>query len=114
MNTFTLRRRMFLAPASTGVTSYIFAEVESSHGGRYKYGHYMLSLADCHRCIDLEFSLATAHLRRRSLAKISLLIDVLIEFRERLAAEAKLIASSDQKGDETGQTTKRPSTKKRK
>jgi hypothetical protein len=104
MNTFTLRRRVFLAPAATGATSYIFAEVESSHGGKYRYGHYMLSLADCHRCVDLEFSLATARARHRSLAKISLLIDVLTQFRERLQTEAQLIASYNPKDDDASQT----------
>lgn len=112
MNNFTLRRRTFLAPASTGVTSYIFAEVESSGGGKYKYGRYLFSLADCHRCIDLEFSLATAHARRRSLAKVSLLIDVLTEFRERLATEAQLIASYVHK-DEDAIQTKSASKKRR-
>ena len=105
-----------MAPASTGVTSYIFAEVESSHGGEYRYGHYMLTVSDCHRCIELEFMLGNARSRRRSLAKIDLLIKVLKEFRERLAVEAELIASYDLKEKETevSQATKRAVTRKRK
>ena len=33
---FTFRKRSFLNPASTGYTSYILAEVESSQDGAYK------------------------------------------------------------------------------
>jgi hypothetical protein len=33
---YTLRKRLFLNPASTGYTSFILAEVESSDGGAYK------------------------------------------------------------------------------
>jgi hypothetical protein len=95
MNIFSFRRRVFLASVSTGLTSYVFAEVESSNGGEYRYGHYMLSLADCRRRIELEFSLATSRARRESLAKLDLLIEVLSSFREALATEAQLIAGYD-------------------
>ncbi len=98
MSTFTLRRRVFLASASTGVTSYVFAEVESSKGGKYKFGHYMLSIADCGRQIQIEFSLATVRARRQSLAKIDLLLKVLNEFRVALQKEGQLIADSDRAG----------------
>jgi hypothetical protein len=92
MNSFSFRRRVFLASVSSGLTSYVLAEVESSNGGEYRYGHYMLSLADCRRRIELEFSLGTARSRRQSLAKVDLLIDVLSGFREALITEAQLIA----------------------
>jgi hypothetical protein len=95
MSRFSYRRRTFLAPASTGFTSYVLAEVESSDGGEYKCGHYMLTLADCRRRIELEFCLSTAPGRRRSLAKIDLLLEVLSRFRDALAAEARLIAERD-------------------
>ena len=106
MNNFSFRRRVFLASASTGLTSYVFAEVESSNGGEYRHGHYMLSLADCRRRIELEFSLGTARARRASLAKLDLLIDVLTAFRTALTAEAQLIAGYNRQG-ERGRPKKR-------
>jgi hypothetical protein len=93
---FSYRRRTFLAPTSTGFTSYVLAEVESSDGGEYRCGHYMLTLADCRRRIDLEFVLSTALKRRQSLAKIDLLLEVLTKFRAALAAEAQMIAEREQ------------------
>jgi hypothetical protein len=98
MSSFTFRRRVFLASVSTGFTSYVFAEVESSHGGEYRYGHYMLSLADCRRRIEIEFSLGTARARRQSLAKLDLLIEVLNGFRDALTKEAQLIAGYEKRG----------------
>jgi hypothetical protein len=78
------RKRTFLNPTSTGHTSYILAEAESSNDGEYKWGHYMLTIADCRRRIQLEFFLGTKQARRISLAKINLLIDVLTRFRDAL------------------------------
>ena len=98
MNTFSLRKRLFLSPASTGSTAYILAEVESSHGGEYKWGHYMLSLADCRQRVDLEFFMSSSRARRRSLAKIDLLIEQLNIFRTALLTEAKLIAEHERRG----------------
>ena len=92
MTAFTYRKRIFLSSVSTGFTSYIFAEIESSHGGEYKFGHYMLSIADCRRRIELEFFLGTARERQRSLAKVDLLLEVLTKFRLALRREAQLIA----------------------
>src|ERR1041385_5421984 len=85
------RKRMFLASVSTGHTSYILAEVESSHGGEYKWGHYMLTIADCRRRIQLEFCLGTVRARRESLRKLDPLLKVLGSFRTRLLAEANAI-----------------------
>lgn len=85
------RRRVFLASISTGHTSYILAEAESSRGGEYKWGHYMLTMADCRRRIQLEFFLGTIRARRESLRKIDLLIKQLEQFRTALRAEANLI-----------------------
>lgn len=81
-------------PASTGVPSYVIAEVESSHGGEYNCGHYMITLADCRRQIALEFPLATARSRRQSLAKIDLLLEVFVAFGTALQKEAQLIADN--------------------
>jgi hypothetical protein len=102
-NAFTLRKRLFLNPVSTGYTSYVLAETESSQGGAYKWGHYMLTLADCRRCIQLEFFLGTKDARRNALKKINLLIDVLTQFRDALQKEIALI----EKGESRGQTSKK-------
>lgn len=91
MNKFLLRKRMFLASASSGTTSYVLAEVESSRGGEYKWGHYMLTIADCRRRVQLEFFLGTVRARRESLRKLDLLLKVLGSFRTALLAEAQAI-----------------------
>jgi hypothetical protein len=88
---FKHRKRIFLAPASTGLTSYILAEVESTHNGEYKWGTNMLTIADCRRRIQLEFLLGTPKARRQSLAKINLLITTLVRFGHALKTEAELI-----------------------
>jgi len=85
------RKRVFLASISTGHTSYILSEAESSRGGEYKWGHYMLTMADCRRRIQLEFFLGTIRARRESLRKIDLLIKHLEQFRTALRREAGLI-----------------------
>jgi hypothetical protein len=84
---FAFRKRSFLNPTSTGYTSFILAEVESSDGGAYKWGNYLLTLADCKRVIQLEFFLGTKQARRIALRKINLLIDVLTRFRDALVKE---------------------------
>ena len=90
MSTF-YRKRVFLSPISTGYTSYILTEVESSRGGENKWGHCMITMADCRRRIQLEFFLGTIRARRESLRKIDLLIKQLEQFRTALRAEANLI-----------------------
>jgi hypothetical protein len=96
-NTFTLRKRLFLNPVSTGQTSYVLAEVESSQDGGYKWGHYMLTLADCRRRVQLEFFLGTKDARRLALKKINLLIDVLTRFRDALQKEIDLIEQRERR-----------------
>jgi hypothetical protein len=91
MNNSFFRKRGFLASISTGHTSYVLAEVESSRGGEYKWGHYMLTIADCRRRIQLEFFLGTVRARRESLRKVDLLIKVLGSFRSALLKEAQAI-----------------------
>ena len=98
MNKFLLRKRMFLTSASTGQTSYILAEVESSRGGEYKWGHYMLTIADCRRRIQLEFFLGTVRARRESLRKLDLLLKVLGSFRNALISEAQAITEYERAG----------------
>ena len=90
-NVFAFRKRLFLNPISTGLASYILAEVESSNGGDYKHGNYLLTLADCKRIIQLEFFLGTKQARRMALRKINLLINVLTCFRDALQKEIALI-----------------------
>jgi hypothetical protein len=85
------RKRVFLASVSTGHTSYILAEAESSRGGEERFGHYMLTIADCRRRIQLEFFLGTMRARRESLKKLDLLLSVLNSFRRALLAEAHAI-----------------------
>ena len=91
MKNVFFRKRTFLCPVSTGHTSYILVEAESARGGEYKWGHYMLTLADCRRRVQLEFFLGTKVARRLSLKKINLLIDVLTQFRDALIKESALI-----------------------
>jgi hypothetical protein len=93
---FSFRKRSFLSPASTGQTSYVLAEAESSRNGEYKWGTYMLTIADCRRRVLLEFFLGTKQARRISLKKIDLLIDVLTRFREALIKEKELIEKFEQ------------------
>lgn len=91
MNTQFYRKRTFLASVSTGHTSYILTEVESSRGGEYKWGTCMVTIADCRRRIQLEFFLGTVRARRESLRKLDLLLKALSSFRKALLAEAQLI-----------------------
>jgi len=91
MNNLFYRRRVFLASVSTGHTSFILAEAESSRGGEYKWGHYMLTIADCSRRVQLEFFLGTVRARRESLRKLDLLLKVLGSFRNALLKEAQAI-----------------------
>lgn len=108
MNRYTYRKRTFLAPISTGFTSYVLAEVESSEGGDYKCGNYILTLADCRRRIDLEFCLARALDRRQSLAKIDLLLEVVNKFRSALMIEAQLITEREQATRSEGAKKRKP------
>ena len=102
---YTLRKRLFLNPTSTGYTSFILAEVESSDDGAYKFGNYLLTLADCKRIIQYEFFLGTKQARRIAVRKINLLIDVLTQFRDALQKEIALI----EKGESSGQSPKKDS-----
>ena len=80
------------------------AEVESSRGGEYKWGHCMLTIADCRRRIQLEFFLGTVRGRRESLRKLDLLLNVLGSFRSALIAEAQLITEYERAGKRTRTT----------
>ena len=106
MNKFLLRKRVFLSSVSTGTTSFILAEVESSRGGEYKWGHYMLTIADCRRRIQLEFFLGTVRARRESLRKLDLLLKVLASFRSALIAEAQAITEYERSGKQKSKPQK--------
>lgn len=88
---FAFRKRSFLNPVSTGHTSYILAEAESSHNGEYKWGTNMLTIADCRRRVQLEFFLGSKRERRLALKKIDLIITILTSFRDALIKEIALI-----------------------
>jgi hypothetical protein len=106
MNNRFYRKRTFLASISTGHASYILTEVESSRGGEYKWGHYMVTIADCRRRIQLEFFLGTMRARRESLRKLDLLLNVLNSFRKALLAEAQLITEYERAAKPTKPTRK--------
>src|SRR6185503_2378863 len=93
----SLSQRVFLASISTGQTSYILTEVESSRGGEYKWGHCTLTMIACRHRIQLEFFLGTLRARRESLRKIDLLIKQLEQFRTVLRTEAGLIEQYEAK-----------------
>lgn len=84
-------RRTFLNPISTGQTSFIDAVVEHSFNGSDSLINCLITIADCRRVIQLEFLQANKQHRRRSLAKINLLIDTLTRFRDAMKREADLI-----------------------
>ena len=95
-------RRAFLNPASTHLTSYIQAHVQTGPEGPDQWGDNMVIIADCKRVVQLEFFLGSRRHRRISLAKIDLLINVLMQFRSALAKEISLI-----EGDKSALATKR-------
>lgn len=88
---FTFRKRSFFNPASADQDSYIHAVVSDSNKGGDKWASNMVTIADCHRRVQLEFFLGTKQARRLSIAKINLLIETLMRFRDALKREADLI-----------------------
>ena len=59
----------------------------------------MLVLADCHRRIELDFSLSSAYTRKQSLAKADQLFEVIKAFHAGLHAEATMIEKKAQQGN---------------
>lgn len=88
---YAFSKRAFLNPASTQLTSYIQAHVQTGRDGPDKWGDNMVIIADCRRVVQFEFFLGSKRDRRLSLAKINLLIKVLMQFRRALAREIRLI-----------------------
>ena len=93
MPRFSYQKRAFLNPLSTSSTSYVLAEVQSTFQGEEPWTTNLLIVADCHKQIQLEFSLGNKMHRRRSLAKINLLIKILTAFRDALVREAQMLDS---------------------
>jgi len=101
---YAFSKRAFLNPASTHLTSYIQAYVQTGQDGPDQWGDNMVLIADCKRVVQLEFFLGTKRYRRISLAKIDLLIDVLTQFRAALAKEIRSIeAAKGHKRNKTGE-----------
>jgi hypothetical protein len=88
---YAFSKRVFLNPASTHLTSYIHAHVQTGPDGPDKWGDNRVIIADCNRVVQLEFFLGSKRERRLSLAKIDLLIKLLTQFRAALAKEISLI-----------------------
>ena len=88
---FAFSKRAFLNPASTHLTSYIHAHIQTGDDGPDKWGDNRVIIGDCNRIVQLEFFLGTKRERRISLAKIDLLIKILTQFRAALAKEIRLI-----------------------
>lgn len=91
---YAFSKRAFLSPASTHLTSYIHAHVQTGPEGPDKWGDNRVLIADCKRVVELEFFLGSKRYRRISLAKIDLLIKVLTEFRTALAKEITAIEAT--------------------
>jgi hypothetical protein len=98
---YAFSKRAFLNPASTHLTSYIQAHVQTGD----KWGDNMVIIADCKRVVQLDFLLGSKRDRRQSLAKIDLLIKILTQFRSALAkeiqsieGEKRLLATKSTKG----------------
>jgi hypothetical protein len=94
---FRYYKRTFLTHAASNTSSYIIAEVEASEAGTYRLGTNILIIADCHKQIELEFSLASTRARRRSLAQAELLAELINAFRDNLREEAAQIERAGKK-----------------
>src|SRR5262245_25142433 len=88
---YAFAKRAFLNPASTHLTSYIHAHVQTGD----KWADNTVLIADCKRVVQLEFFLGTKRHRRLSLAKIDLLIKILTQFRAALAKEIQSIEATN-------------------
>lgn len=96
---YAFSKRVFLNPASTQLTSYIQAHVQTGYGGPDQWGDNTVIIADCKRVVQLEFFLGSKRHRRMSLAKINLLIKVLMQFRRALIKEIRLIEKPQMNAD---------------
>jgi hypothetical protein len=67
------------------------ANVADTENGKVNHHGNMLIIADCHKVIEFEFYLGSSEHRRRSLAKINLMIKFLTQFRDALVKESELI-----------------------
>jgi hypothetical protein len=88
-------RREFLNDADLVHTSWILAHVESSFNGKYGTGENIVYIADCYRRIRLEFFLGRPEARAQSIRKLTVLLDVLVQFKKALLKEMRLIEKAE-------------------
>lgn len=87
-------KRVFLNPIKDGAPSFIQTVADDSDEGTYLLGNYLLIIADCEHRIMLKFHVGNRKARKKSLAKIDRLAQVVNEFRDTLAKEIALIEKS--------------------
>ncbi|HEY6803756.1 MAG TPA: hypothetical protein VI306_09275 [Pyrinomonadaceae bacterium] len=91
MNRCSYLKRKFLAHAASNSSAYIIAEVESSEAGTYALGTNLLTIADCHKQLELEFPLSNDEARQESLTRVEYLAKLINDFRDSLYRQATLI-----------------------
>ena len=84
-------KRVFLNPIKEGAPSFIQAVADDSDEGTYLLGNYLLIIADCDRRIMLKFYVASPKARKKAIAKIDKLVQVVNDFREALIRKIELI-----------------------
>ena len=90
-------RREFLNDKDLVHTSWILAHVESSFNGEYGTGENIVYIGDCYRRIRLEFFLGRPEARAQSIRKLTVLLDVLVQFKKALLKEVRLIEKTEAK-----------------
>ena len=89
------RKRVFLNPISEGAPAFIQAVADSSDGGTYKLGNYLLIIADCNRRITLEFALSSKRARKQARAKVERFAAVVNGFRKQMIKELESIDNAE-------------------
>lgn len=90
---YRVNERRWLNPDSNAWLGYILTQVEDTSRGRVpnRYPHTLFKMADCHRTIELDFSMWRDKDRLKSIEKARLIRDALIEFTAALEAENDVI-----------------------
>ncbi len=86
-----LLKRHFLNSLPMGHDSYVSVAFDSCENGAYPWGTNMVTIADRHRVINLEFFMGTPAAREASLRKIDGLIDTLTAAKAALYKQNELI-----------------------
>jgi len=76
---------------SAGSSIIFQAVADDSDEGTYLLGNYLLIIADCDRRIMLKFYVASPKARKKAIAKIDKLVQVVNDFREALIRKIELI-----------------------